>query len=63
MKLSGNGLLARMGIGEGFVVTSVNYKAVKTPEQLEETLQDVRGKVLLEGITQNGQKGYYSFYF
>ena len=63
VKLSGNGLLARMGIGEGFVVTSVNYKAVKTPEQLEETLQDVRGKVLLEGITQNGQKGYYSFYF
>ncbi|MES2389460.1 MAG: trypsin-like peptidase domain-containing protein [Bacteroidota bacterium] len=60
---TGRGLLARMGITEDFIITTVNYKSIRSPKQLEEELDGLRGKVLIEGVTKNGQKGYYSFYF
>lgn len=63
VKLTGNGLLARLGIQEDFIITSINYKSMKFPEDLERSLEGIAGKVLIEGISKNGQKGYYSFYF
>lgn len=58
-----NGLIRRLRIGEGFVVTHINDKAIETPKQLEETLLKQRGRVIIEGVSTDGRKGYYQFYF
>ena len=57
------GLLQRLGIDEGFVVTAINGHSIEAPEELEEILTKVRGRVRIEGVNQRGVKGYYSFYF
>ncbi|MEQ9442658.1 MAG: trypsin-like peptidase domain-containing protein [Cyclobacteriaceae bacterium] len=61
-KVSG-GLLQRLGVDEGFVVTSINGRTIQAPEELEEILTKIRGRVRIEGVNQRGVKGYYSFYF
>jgi serine protease Do len=62
VKLQPASLFARMGIGEDFIVTAINYHAMKEPQDLEKILEGISGKVLIEGVSKNGQKGYYSFY-
>jgi Do/DeqQ family serine protease len=57
------GFFSRLGINEGFVITSINGKAVKSPQEVEELLEKARGNIQIEGITRNGVKGYYNFYF
>jgi Do/DeqQ family serine protease len=63
VRLEGNGILRRMGITEGFAITSINNKPVTSPQDLEDTLLAVSGRILIEGLNQQGQKGYYQFYF
>jgi membrane-associated protease RseP (regulator of RpoE activity) len=45
---------------EGFVITKVDGKAVKTPEEVERVISSKRGGILLEGIYE-GESGirYY----
>jgi serine protease Do len=57
------GSFANLGIPEGFIVTAVNRQAVKSPQDFEKILLNIEGRVYIEGITKNGQRGYYSFYF
>jgi S1-C subfamily serine protease len=57
------GLIKRLGIDEGFVVTSINQRPISSPEELEEILTRVRGRVRIEGVNSQGVKGYYSYYF
>jgi Do/DeqQ family serine protease len=57
------GLIRRLGIEEGFVVTSINGRTIRDPRELEEILTKIRGRVRIEGVNQRGVKGYYSFYF
>ncbi|MEM6841340.1 MAG: trypsin-like peptidase domain-containing protein [Bacteroidota bacterium] len=57
------GLMQRLGIDEGFIITSINGRSIQSPEELEEILTRVRGRVRVEGVNQRGMKGYYSFYF
>lgn len=57
------GLVRRLGISEGFIVTSINKVAINSPEELVDILEKIRGRVVIEGITSNGVKGYYTFYF
>ncbi|MGD1890796.1 MAG: trypsin-like peptidase domain-containing protein [Cyclobacteriaceae bacterium] len=57
------GLIRRLGIEEGFVVTSINGRTIRTPVELEKILTKVRGRVRIEGVNQQGVKGYYSYYF
>jgi serine protease Do len=59
----GNGLIRRLSLGEGFIITSINKVTVNTPEEVVEILEKIRGRVIIEGITANGQRGYYSYYF
>lgn len=59
----GNGLLRRLGIGEDFIITGINRQPIHTPEQVESALKNASGKVLIEGVSKEGVKGYYSFYF
>ena len=61
--IKNNGLIRRLGIADGFVVTSINKVAIDSAEELSEILEKIRGKVVIEGITSNGVKGYYSYYF
>jgi type II secretory pathway component PulC len=48
---------------EGFVITAINGQAMKKPEEVEKILQNLSGRVRIEGINKNNIKGYYSFYF
>ncbi len=57
----GNGLLGRMGLQQGFIITSINSTPMKTSEQVSEVLGKVRGRVNIEGIMSNGAKVNYSF--
>ena len=57
------GLFKRLGIDEGFVVTSINQRPISTPEELEEILTRIRGRVRIEGVNSKGVKGYYSYFF
>ncbi len=56
-----NGLLKNVGVGEDFIVTEINNYPVKTPENLVEILTNMRGRVIMEGITKEGRNVYYSF--
>jgi serine protease Do len=58
-----NGLIRRLGISEGFIITSVNKVPITTPAELVDIMEKVRGRVMIEGITSNGVRGYYNYYF
>jgi serine protease Do len=59
----GDGLIRRLSISEGFIIMAINKVTVSTPEEIVEILEKIRGRVTIEGITSNGQRGYYSYYF
>ncbi len=47
---------------EGFIITKVDNRPVKTPEELERALQGKRGGVMLEGIYEDSPEvHYYAF--
>jgi Do/DeqQ family serine protease len=58
-----NGFIGRLGISEGFVIIAINGRAVNTAEEVVETLENAKGKIKIEGITSNGIRGYYSYFF
>ena len=58
----GRGMLARLGMQEGFVITSINRISVKNPEDVEKLLDTQSGRIFISGIAKNGTKGYYEFY-
>jgi len=62
-KVKSNGLIARMGIDEGFIITSVNNHVITSPKELDEIMGNIHGRVIIEGISANGSRGYYSFIF
>lgn len=62
-KITQRGLISRMGIGEGFIVLAVNKKPISKPQELAAMLEKISGRVIIEGITAEGQRGYYSFIF
>ncbi len=57
------GLIMRLGMDEGFIITSINNTPIKSVDQLTDILKNVRGKVIIEGITKEGSGVYYSFFF
>ncbi|MCU0443801.1 MAG: trypsin-like peptidase domain-containing protein [Microscillaceae bacterium] len=57
------GLFARLRIEEGFIITAINRRPVHEPSQVEGILAEIEGKVYIEGVTKEGQRGYYSFFF
>jgi len=58
-----NGLIRRLGIDEGFVITAINKYAVNSPKEVEDILTRIRGRVRIEGVNKKGVKGYYSYHF
>ncbi len=62
-KVKGNGLIARLGLQDGFIITAINNYAPSSPVELDEILGKIQGNVNLEGINENGQKVLYRFRF
>ncbi len=57
----GAGKMRRAGIREGFIVTSIDKKPIRTLEDVKSALENKEGGVLIEGIYTNGMKAYYAF--
>ncbi|AHM62105.1 periplasmic serine protease [Flammeovirgaceae bacterium 311] len=57
------GFMRRLGIQEGFVITSINETPIEDPEKLVSILSKLRGRVIIEGVNTKGVKGYYQYYF
>lgn len=69
LKLSGGakitalspGKLRSAGIKEGFIITKIDKKEIKSPEDIESALYNKKGGVLIEGVYPNGMRAYYGF--
>ncbi len=57
------GLIRQMQISEGFIVTSINNERIDSPEEFIKILESIRGRVLIRGVSKDGVRGYYNFYF
>lgn len=55
------GYLRDLGLGNGFVITQINGKPAKSPSVIGEFLEKYSGKLLLEGVTPNGQPFMQSY--
>ncbi|MFM7216498.1 MAG: Do family serine endopeptidase [Bacteroidota bacterium] len=56
-----SGKLLSSGIKEGFIITHIDKKPVRSTEDLSAVLRSKQGGVLIEGIYPNGMKAYYGF--
>jgi len=55
------GKLRSAGIKEGFIITKIDKKEIKSPEDIESALYNKKGGVLIEGVYPNGMRAYYGF--
>jgi len=55
------GAMLSSGIRQGFIITSIDNKAVRSAEELTAYLKNKRGGVLVEGVYPNGMRAYYGF--
>ena len=51
----------KVGIREGFVLTSVNKKPVNSVKDIADILNETEGGGIIEGVDLNGDKSYYAF--
>lgn len=55
------GKLRSAGVKEGFIITSVDKKPIKSVEDLSMAIKDKKGGILVEGVYPNGLRAYYGF--
>ena len=55
------GKLRSAGIREGFIIESIDNKAVASTDDIVSALKNKKGGVLIEGIYPNGVRAYHSF--
>lgn len=55
------GKLMKVGIKEGFVLTSVNKRPVNNVKDITEILKNSEGGVIIEGVDEKGVKSYFAF--
>ena len=56
-----NGKLKEAGMNKGFIITHIDKQPIKSITHLMKFLKSKKGGILIEGIYQNGLKGYYGF--
>lgn len=56
-----DGLLRNAGIREGYVITEIDKKPIRSIEDVNKILSNKKGGVLLEGVYPNKVKAYYGF--
>ncbi len=57
----GKGKLAEAGVKQDFIITRIDGREVRTPDDVVSILAGKTGGVLVEGIYTNGRKSYYGF--
>ena len=55
------GKFMKVGIKEGFVLTSVNKKPVNNVKDIADILKNTEGGVIIEGVDRDGSRSYYAF--
>jgi Do/DeqQ family serine protease len=55
------GKFMKVGIKEGFILTSVNKKPVSSVKDIADILEHTEGGVIIEGVDRNGSRSYYAF--
>ena len=55
------GLLQNAGIREGYVITEIDKKPVRSVDDVSKILSNKKGGVLLEGVYPNKVRAYYGF--
>ena len=61
VKSVSSGKFKKVGIEEGFILTSVNKKPVNSVKDIAAILKDSEGGVIIEGIDRKGSRSYYAF--
>jgi len=61
-KLYSAGLLNRLDLEQGFIITNINNYKIDTAQKLVDVLSEAEGRVRIEGVSKSGRKGYYTFY-
>lgn len=63
IKITGisRGYLRELGLGNGFIITEINGKPARNPSVIGEFLEKYSGRLLLEGVTANGQPFMQSY--
>lgn len=59
----GSGFFSKLEIPKDFIITEINNTPIESPEELEEILEKIRGRVIISGITSRGKKVYYPYMF
>ena len=57
------GFIRRLGLQKGFIITNINNQPMKTPQDVEAIISQIKGRVIIEGFNENGAKSVYSYYF
>ncbi len=57
------GLIANMNIEDGFIFTKLNGKLCTDAKALIQELENVNGKIQIEGVGSDGGTRYYNFYY
>jgi Do/DeqQ family serine protease len=57
----GTGKLWSAGVQEGFIILYIDQKPVTTVDDINATLKNKSGGILIEGIYSNGMRAYYGF--
>lgn len=55
------GKFKKVGIEEGFVLTSINKKPVSSVKDIADILKETEGGVIIEGVDRSGSRSYYAF--
>lgn len=55
------GKFLKEGLKKGLIITKINKTKIKSPEHLIETLESLKGGVLIEGVYPSGSKAYFGF--
>jgi len=55
------GKLKSAGLREGFIITSIDNRPIRSAEEVIQYLDNKKGGVLIEGVYPNGMRAYYGF--
>jgi len=56
-----DGKFMKVGIEEGFILTTVNKKPVRSVKDITSILKESEGGVIIEGVDRKGSPAYYAF--
>lgn len=56
-----SGLMGRLGMEEGFIITAINKRPVMSAKEVVDIISGIRGRVIIEGVDRQGRGSYYQF--